>query len=144
MTTPPRKTASKPKAATKPAKKRYVKPVAKKVVQKPAVASKPALASTASTASTEASPVVMKKKDLIDRVVIQSGLKKKDVKPVVEAMLEVMAKSLADNEEMNIQPFGKLMIKRSKELENARVMVCKIRQSKTNTGAPVIKLATNS
>ncbi len=141
MTTPPRKTASKPKAATKPAKKRYVKPVPKKVVQKPAVASKPALASTAST---EASPVVMKKKDLIDRVVIQSGLKKKDVKPVVEAMLEVMAKSLADNEEMNIQPFGKLMIKRSKELENAHVMVCKIRQSKTNTSAPVIKLATNS
>lgn len=138
MTNPPRKTTSKPKAAAKPARKKYVKTTAVKGV------SAPAKATTTGTASSETPPVVMKKKDLIDRVVLQSGMKKKDVKPVVESMLEVMGKSLTDGEEMNIQPFGKLMIKRSKELENARVMVCKIRQSKANTGAPVIKLATKS
>ncbi|RSK38193.1 DNA-binding protein [Rhodovulum iodosum] len=71
----------------------------------------------------------MRKKELIDRVVAASGKKKKDVKPVVEAMLGVLGASLSAGETMNLQPFGKLTINRRKDAGNGEVLVTKIRRS---------------
>ncbi len=138
MATTPRKPTKKATTAAKPAKKKYTKSAATAAktpaplagVTAPEAASKPV----------ETPDPVMKKKDLIDRVVSRSGMKKKDVKPVVEAMLEVLGKSLANGEEMNIQPFGKVMIKRTKEMDNARMVVCRIRQRKASASASVVKL----
>ncbi|WP_368183792.1 HU family DNA-binding protein [Aestuariibius sp. HNIBRBA575] len=73
---------------------------------------------------------VLKKPELIDRVVETSGLKKKDVKPIVEAMLVELGKAIAKGEELNLPDFGKLKTNRSKELANGKVMICKIRQPK--------------
>ena len=79
----------------------------------------------------------LRKKELIDRVVSKSGAKRKDAKPVVEAMLDVLGDALAQGEELNLQPFGKLKINRQKEMAGAKVFVCRIRQRKTvhGTGA---------
>lgn len=72
---------------------------------------------------------VMRKRELIDLVVEKSGIKKKDAKPVVEAMLAVLGEAVSDGRELNLQPFGKVKVRRAKEMPNARVMVTKIRQS---------------
>lgn len=71
---------------------------------------------------------VMRKKELIDQVVKRSGIKKKDAKPVVESMLSVLGEALADNRELVLPPFGKVKVRREKQMPNGRVMVVKVRQ----------------
>jgi len=78
---------------------------------------------------------MMRKKELIDTVVTRSGRKKKDVKPVVEAMLEVLGEALEDNRELNLQPMGKLKVRREKMMPNGRILIAKIRQPVRNSDA---------
>ena len=89
---------------------------------------------------TENTPVVsdpaLKKKELIDTVVERSGIKKKDAKPVVEAMLAVLGQTLAEGREMNLQPLGKIKINRAKDVQGGKVLVTKIRQSNRVPNAP--------
>jgi nucleoid DNA-binding protein len=74
---------------------------------------------------------VLRKQDLVDRVVARSGLKKKDVKPAVEALLEELGLAVSRGEELNLPPFGKLKVTREKETANARVLNCRIRQPRS-------------
>lgn len=74
----------------------------------------------------------LKKKELLEEVVLRSGIKKKDAKPVVESMLEILGSALADGRELNLQPLGKLRINRTEDHGNYRIVVCKLRQQ---TGA---------
>jgi nucleoid DNA-binding protein len=76
---------------------------------------------------------VMRKKELIDLVVERSGIKKKDAKPVVEATLAILGEALAETRELNLQPLGKVKVRREKLMPNGRVLVTKIRQSMPNT-----------
>ena len=82
---------------------------------------------------------VMRKKELIEAVVTRSGMKKKDVKPVVEAMLSVMGDALGDNRELNLPPFGQLKVRKEKQLRNGRMVVAKIRQNKPPASSDVAK-----
>lgn len=79
---------------------------------------------------------MMRKKELIDLVVERSGVKKKDAKPVVEAMLVVLGEAIADSRELNLHPMGKLKVRRVKQMPNGRVMVTKIRQPLPNKPLP--------
>ena len=72
----------------------------------------------------------LRKQELIEKVVNLSGAKKKDAKPVIEAMLDVLGQALAEGREFNLQPLGKLKLNRTKETAGARIIVAKIRQSK--------------
>lgn len=135
-----RTTTAKPKKAkttTAPKKATTTKTATKKTAAKPTTAAvKPAAAAAVATPTPkvveESKPVVtgavLKKPELIDRVVAESGMKKKDVKPVVEAMLNVLGGALANGEEMNLPPLGKVMINRKKELAKADVHIVKVRQ----------------
>ena len=82
---------------------------------------------------TEKTPVVsdpaLKKKELIEIVTERSGIKKKDAKPVIEAMLAVLGQTLAEGREMNLQPLGKVRINRAKDVQGGKVLITKIRQS---------------
>jgi DNA-binding protein HU-alpha len=71
----------------------------------------------------------LKKKELIDQVVERSQIKKKDAKPVVEAMLAVLGETIASGRESNLQPLGKLRINRTTDKGNGRIIICKLRQS---------------
>jgi len=71
---------------------------------------------------------VMRKKELIDLVVERSAIKKKDAKPVVEAMLAVLGEALADNRELNLLPMGKFKVVNEKDLGNGKMMRVKVRQ----------------
>ena len=100
----------------------------------PKVQTKPAVTPVApAPVVVAATPVVaepaMRKKELIDQVVERSGIKKKDAKPVVEAMLAVLGEAVGEGRELNLQPLGKLRINRSEERSNGRVIICKLRQS---------------
>lgn len=81
---------------------------------------------------TAATPVVagpeMKKKDLIDKVVKRAGVKKKDAKTVVEAMLAVLGDALGEGRELVLQPLGRIKVTRVKETGNGRMMICRVRQ----------------
>ncbi|MWB78626.1 DNA-binding protein [Pseudooceanicola sp. 216_PA32_1] len=71
----------------------------------------------------------LKKKELIDLVVERSGLKKKDVKPVVESVMAVLGEALGAGREMNLQPLGKIKVNKIKNVNNGKVVITRIRQS---------------
>lgn len=104
---------------------------------KPAAPKRKPAAPTPVVTSETTDPVTgpdLKKQELLAKVVSRSGIKKKDAKPVVEAMLEVMGEALAEGRELNLQPFGKVKLNRTREMPKARVIVAKIRQSKNDGG----------
>ncbi|WP_254919135.1 HU family DNA-binding protein [Oceanicola sp. 22II-s10i] len=82
---------------------------------------------------TEAVPTVtgpeLKKRELIDRVVALSGVKKKDAKLVVEATLQVMGEVIAEGRDLNVKPLGKLKVNRIKQSNGGTVMNARIRQN---------------
>lgn len=89
-----------------------------------------------SVTDTTVSEPDLKKRELIDLVVARSGIKKKDAKPVVEAMLAVLGETIAAGRELNLQPLGKLRINRVVEKGNGRVIICKLRQSLSASTGP--------
>mmetsp|Transcript_31068 Transcript_31068/g.53107 ORF Transcript_31068/g.53107 Transcript_31068/m.53107 type:complete len:158 (+) Transcript_31068:48-521(+) len=104
---------------------------------------------TAATDTTDATSVVvnapqpvvsgpvMRKRELIDAVVAKSGIKKKDAKPVVEAMLHVLGSALQDGRELNLQPMGKVKVNREKKMAAGKVLIAKIRQARDLPASPV-------
>mgnify|MGYP000219925439 CR=1 FL=1 len=146
-TTPKTPTAAAPRKTTAARKTTTTKPAVKAPVTKvtPPTPSAPVSASTATPAAATAKPAVvgqantvvmgpvMRKKELIERVVARSGIKKKDAKPVVEAMLAELGDALAENRELALPPMGKVKVRREKTMPNGRVLVVKIRQNGTRT-----------
>lgn len=132
-------TSSKPaKAVTKSAAS-ATKPAAKKTTAKSAppvsaiAGNAPIAAKTATPAVVNApQPVVLgpmlRKKELIEKVVDRAGIKKKDAKPVIEAMLSVLGEALTEHREINLPELGRIKVRKEKMLPNGRVMITKIRQ----------------
>lgn len=78
-----------------------------------------------------AETTVLKKPELLDAVVARTNLKKRDVKPAVEAALAVIADALRDGTELNLPPLGKLRIVKNKDLdEGVAIMTLKLRTTK--------------
>ncbi|WP_052245403.1 HU family DNA-binding protein [Halocynthiibacter namhaensis] len=82
-----------------------------------------------------------RKKDLLDKVSKKTGMRKNEIRPIMDAILAEMGEALCDDAEMVLQPFGKLMVKRSKDLSNATVYTCRIRRL---NGQPNVTLAESS
>lgn len=134
-------TSSKPSSKPTVSKTKVDAPVAE-ALSKVDTSKTPMATPTAPSVVEKLSPVVMsnelKKKELFDLVVARSGLKKKDVKPVVEAMLGVLGvlgDVLAEQRELNLQPLGKLKVQRAKELPDGRALVLKLRQKSAQMNA---------
>ncbi|SIS71348.1 DNA-binding protein HU-alpha [Roseivivax lentus] len=70
----------------------------------------------------------LKKRELIDKVVRRSGVKKRDAKPAVEAVLAILGEALAEGRELNVKPFGKMKVQRVRDTGNGQVLVTKVRQ----------------
>ena len=106
------KTASK-STSTKKTTSTSKASTAKLASKSPSVEAKSAaVAKPTSTIVEGQQPVVlgpqMRKKELVDSIVVQTGMKKKFVKPVVEATLAALGAALSENRELNLQPFGRL------------------------------------
>jgi Tfp pilus assembly protein FimV len=71
---------------------------------------------------------MLKKQELVERIVRASGAKKKDVKLIVEATLGVIGDALSAGEVLNLQPLGKLKVNRKRDEGNAEVLIVKLRR----------------
>lgn len=71
----------------------------------------------------------MRKKELIDAVVQRTGLKKRDVRPVVESMLGVIGEAMTEGRELIAQPFGKLRVHKQKTTATKRILFAKLHQN---------------
>lgn len=94
-----------------------------------------AKATIAAPAKSVPKGAVVKKAELIDRAVEQSGLKKRDVKPSVEAAMAVLSEALIKGEELNLPPLGKLRVVKMKDInDGAKVLTLKLRTMKDGAG----------
>lgn len=121
-TSPARKPASKPKATS-------AKSAAKAATQAgpvPAPAPSPAPVVVTEKVPTASAPD-LRKQELLAKVVSKSGVAKRDAKPVVEAMLDLMAEALRDGRDLNLNPMGKIIIKKSKPVSNGTVLTTRVR-----------------
>ncbi|MDJ0629030.1 MAG: HU family DNA-binding protein [Rhodobacter sp.] len=124
--------ARKPTTARKTTTRRTTKPRTK-----PAAATAAREAEATKTPTHAADPVgaqvagkILGKRELIDRVVTASGIKKSAAKPVIEAMLRELGEALSQGDTLNLQPLGKGIVKNRKDLENAEVIELRLRRSK--------------
>ena len=77
----------------------------------------------------------MNKKELIDEVVLRSGVKRTEAKPVVDALLAILGETVASGRDLNLRPFGKLHLNRTKVRNNGTVHICRLRQPLAGGGA---------
>ena len=117
-------------ATPKAAVKAPANPVAK---PKPAPRAKPAPEATVATTAAAfvgavSDALSIRKKELVDRVVAASGAKKKQVKEIVEHTLKVLGDALAKGEQLNLPPFGKAKVNRSRDTEGGTMMMVKLKQ----------------
>lgn len=103
----------------------------------PGKLAKPAIKTTSTAAPKPAiaavepktTPAVMvRRKELVERIVASSGLKPNAVKSVLDAVLVEMGDALSAGEGLNIHPLGKITVNRAKKLEDREILVCKIRR----------------
>ncbi|WP_299736811.1 HU family DNA-binding protein [uncultured Roseobacter sp.] len=118
------------RAAAKPRKTAPKTTASPKTKAKMSVAKTPLATAPAKPESTSATLVnPMRKKELVDKVVARAGIKKKDAKLVVEAMLAELGEALAEGRPLVLPPFGRVRINREKKLANGRVIIAKVRQT---------------
>lgn len=131
MAIPTSKSTPRPKRATGTAKPKRAASGPKASAHSTIVAA--AAAPAPATLTEQPKPVVlgpmMRKPELIDAVVAKSGMKKKDVKPIVEATLAVLGAALQDARELNLEPMGKIKVTREKKRPVGKVLVARIRQT---------------
>ena len=129
---------------TTPKKKTKADPATDPAANAAAEAKTPVAAPDVTVVAAE--PVVagpeLKKPALIDRVVERSGGKKRDVKPVVEAMLDVLGQALDNGEELVLPPLGKVKVTRRKPLANGEVLTARIRRTGAAKGDPIAQTPT--
>ncbi|KID12558.1 hypothetical protein P279_27280 [Rhodobacteraceae bacterium PD-2] len=73
-------------------------------------------------------PPELRKRELIAMAVQRSGMRKRDVKPAIEAALAVMGEALASGRELNLVPLGKVKVTRLKKGGRALVVHTRVRQ----------------
>jgi DNA-binding protein HU-alpha len=73
---------------------------------------------------------IYQKKTLVDAVAAATGVKKKTVKTVADAVLADLAAALSRGDALNMAPLGKVAVNRSKEGTRADVMILKLRRVK--------------
>jgi DNA-binding protein HU-alpha len=76
----------------------------------------------------EAAVSTLKKQELVQRVVQMTGVKKKDVKTVVDAVLTTMGEALSRGEDMMLPPFGKTKVNRQKADGQGDMIIIKLRR----------------
>lgn len=81
--------------------------------------------------------MLVKKPEFLDRAIARTAVKKRDAKPAIEAALAELAALLADGNELNLPPLGKLKLIKSKDIgDGAKVMTLKLRTMKDTAGQP--------
>ncbi|MEM9968544.1 MAG: HU family DNA-binding protein [Pseudomonadota bacterium] len=72
---------------------------------------------------------VMRKKELLDTVVKKTGMRKNEVKPILETLLVVLGDALRENRELILPPLGKVKVQREKKVNGGRMAIARLRQN---------------
>lgn len=100
------------------------------VADAPAVASvAAAIAPKAKVAlkAVEAKPEALKRRALLESVAARAGVKRTDVREVMDAVLIEMAEALEQGRDLILPPFGKVMLRKDKDGRDGRPMVARIK-----------------
>lgn len=81
------------------------------------------------------SSVTLRKTEFIERVVEATGMKRKDIKPVVEVALKELGNALVKGEDLQLMPMGKVKIHKRKSDGGDDVMLLKFRRGAGSVGA---------
>ncbi|MBS0564286.1 MAG: HU family DNA-binding protein [Proteobacteria bacterium] len=145
MTKEPTAATARPAGARKPAGTRAA-PAKAGAVKAGAVKAAPAKAGAVKAAPAEAGAVkagaaksgsakaaaadrpVLKLKELLDRVAARADVRKKDAKPVVEALLAVLGDALAAGESLILPPLGRVRVNRTKDAANGAMLTIKLKR----------------
>jgi DNA-binding protein HU-alpha len=73
-------------------------------------------------------PCVLGKRELTERVVTASGIKKRAVRPVIEALLQELGDALSRGDQVNLQPFGKAQQTARREQATSEVLEIRLRR----------------
>ncbi len=101
--------------------------VASSDISKSDIKSVPKLSSADSKASKTASADggaglnLVRRKELVERIVATSGLKPNAVKTVLDAVLQEMGDILSAGEGLHVPPLGKLVVSRRKDIPGGQV-----------------------
>jgi len=71
---------------------------------------------------------VVRRKELVDRIVENSGMKPNAVKNALDAVLKEVGDALSAGEALNLPALGRVSVNRRKELDDGEVLICKIRR----------------
>lgn len=82
----------------------------------------------AAGSKTAATPV-MRRAQLVDLAAERSGLRKNQIKSVLDAILPVIGEALARGETVNLPGLGKVSVQRMKDKGDAKVVIARIRQN---------------
>lgn len=122
------------KATTTTSKASSLRSKTKAVSTRPTAARKTTTATTPKLATptlvsvdTSEKRTELEKKDLIDRIAEESGMKKGEVRTALDATLIVLRQALQDGSNLSIAPLGKLKIAREKQTPNGKLVVAKIK-----------------
>lgn len=67
------------------------------------------------------------KKELLEKIVAESGLKKGDARIALNAMLKVLHGALSEGKDISAAPLGKLRIARKKQTPNGELAVLRVK-----------------
>ncbi len=124
------KTPSKAKGAAKAGSGAAAR--ARKPVSAPVVGSVRPATDSEAVASVPAKGATLRKKELIERVALVSGVKKQDTRAIIDAVLSVLGDALAAGETLALPPFGKARVNRHKDVDGGEMLTVKLRR-----GGPV-------
>ena len=74
--------------------------------------------------------VELSKKDLIERMVATTEMKKGEARRALDAVLDVLGETLADGKNIAAAPLGKIKIARTKDTATGQLVVCRVKLKK--------------
>lgn len=80
------------------------------------------------TADAVIKPPSLRRKEFVERIVENTGMKPNQVKSVLDGVLSELGAAISAEELIDLNPFGKLTVNRKKSFDGYEVLVCKIRR----------------
>lgn len=137
--TAPKTTSARTAAPKTTARSTAAKPTTPSTIAKvtAVTAAKPKAPATAAPATTAvaptAAPAVVTKKALFERVKAQaSEVKGRDVRAVLDAVLQELGGALSAGETVKIPPMGVLKVQRRRDIPDGEIVVCRLRRRKAS------------
>ena len=81
-------------------------------------------------------PVMVRRKEMVARIVAASGLQPYAVKSALDAVLAQLGNALSAGEALNLHPLGKVTVIRQKQMGDKEVLTCKIRRKLPQNNLP--------